>query len=159
MAEKKLKKIRRRTVVLAIGLLLVGVIVFPTGGPLLEKEKDFRTRFRRAAARWFPDEAAEVAELYGLRRVGADDARAPGAPDKTVVLIHGLDDPGKVWMNLAPALDARGFDVRTMTYPNDQPVTESARFFADQLSILKSSGVDRIAIAAHGWGGWWRGRC
>ncbi|MCP4689979.1 MAG: hypothetical protein GY859_18145 [Desulfobacterales bacterium] len=44
-----------------------------------------------------------MAELYGLRRVGADDARAPGALDKTVVLIHGLDDPGKVWMNLAPA--------------------------------------------------------
>jgi pimeloyl-ACP methyl ester carboxylesterase len=40
-----------------------------------------------------------------------------------------------------------------MRYPNDQPITESAFFFADELALLKNQGAKRVAIVAHSMGG------
>ena len=50
--------------------------------------------------------------------------------------LHGLDDPGMVWMNLAPALHAAGHGVSVLNYPNDQPVRDSARLIADELQSM-----------------------
>jgi len=70
-----------------------------------------------------------------------------------VILVHGLDDPGKVWMNLAPVLLKEGFSVWIMTYPNDQPRTESAQFFLKHLKSHNASGTGSISIVAHSMGG------
>ncbi len=71
----------------------------------------------------------------------------------TVVLVHGLDDPGKVWQNLAPALVKEGLSVWRLEYPNDQPIVESTMLFFEELKKLRRLGVDHIAIVAHSMGG------
>jgi len=146
---------KRRAVIICVCLLLAGLVGGVTWlqSRFREQEKDFRTRFRQAVTRWFPKEAATVAASYGLHYYETQGPSASQAVDEAVVLIHGLDDPGKVWMNLAPALAAAGYDVWTMVYPNDQPVSESALFFTDQLKILRRLGAKRIVVVAHSMGG------
>ena len=74
--------------------------------------------------------------------------------DRTVVLIHGLDDPGKVWMNLGPALARRNFSVWTMRYPNDQPIDKSAELLSAELKKLARAAPGRaVALVAHSMGG------
>ena len=70
-----------------------------------------------------------------------------------VVLVHGLDDPGKVWQNLSPTLVKEGYAVWQLEYPNDQPVVESAKLFFEELQQLRSEGVARIASVALSMGG------
>lgn len=120
-----------------------------------EKEKQLRREFRKAVKSQFPEQAAQVARSFGLERfvTDADQLGASVPQDRHVVLIHGLDDPGNVWMNLAPALARKKYNVWMMQYPNDQPIRESARFFFDELRQLKQKGVARIAIVAHSMGG------
>ena len=144
---------KRRYVIFFTCLLLLGLYAGVNSTRHGEPEKDFRSRFRRAVIRWFPDEAAEVVKSYGLHYTNPNNVRPANAVDKTIVLIHGLDDPGKVWMNLSPALIAENFDAWTMVYPNDQPLMASARFFSDQLMILRRLGAKRITIVAHSMGG------
>jgi len=119
-----------------------------------EEEKELRRKLRETAKETFPEEAAEFAQTLGLSSFDVDrEARGAPAHRKSVVLIHGLDDPGKVWQDLAPALAEEGLDVWLMEYPNDQPVVESARLFFDELKGLDTLGIRRISIVAHSMGG------
>jgi pimeloyl-ACP methyl ester carboxylesterase len=102
----------------------------------------------------FPEQAAQVAKSFGLVSLSKESQSIPAIGEKdSIVLIHGLDDPGKVWMNLAPVLVARNLDVWQMSYPNDQPIVESASFLFEELEKLKKSGIDRITIISHSMGG------
>ena len=74
-------------------------------------------------------------------------------PARCVILVHGLDEPGKVWMNLAPALDEAGFTAIRFSYPNDQGVRDSAAFLLASLQKLRLGGVREIAMVAHSMGG------
>lgn len=120
-----------------------------------EEEKELRRGFRQAVEKTFPQEAAKIAKSFGLTYWGEESVESPKvnplAP--SVVLIHGLDDPGKVWMNLAPVLTAKEINVWQLRYPNDQPIVDSARFFSDELRGLKQLGISEIAIVAHSMGG------
>jgi pimeloyl-ACP methyl ester carboxylesterase len=152
---KRKKGKRRRWLTLigvAFGLTVlwyIGLSFFP------EQEKELRRQFREAVERQFPDQAAEVASTYGLHKFQSHAARPQvNSPSKSaIVLIHGLDDPGKVWMNLAPALAGEGFDVWFMHYPNDQPIAASSRFFLDNLHDLYNDSYSKISIVAHSMGG------
>ena len=75
------------------------------------------------------------------------------ASKETVILVHGIDEPGKAWMNLAPDLVAAGYAVWLLTYPNDQPIAESARFFLTQLEASRLAPTKRIAVVTHSMGG------
>ncbi len=120
-----------------------------------EQEKELRRGLRTAVQNTFPQQAADVAKSFGLTHYVQDSAPSsaidPALP--TVVLIHGLDDPGKAWMNLAPVLSDNHVNVWQLRYPNDQPIVDSARFFYEELAHLKQSGVDQISIVAHSMGG------
>jgi pimeloyl-ACP methyl ester carboxylesterase len=116
-----------------------------------DEEKALRTRVREAARERFPEEAEELSRTFGLVPFEADGGQAPSRG--SVVLVHGLDDPGKVWRSLAPALRRGGFDVWLMRYPNDQPIAESAGLFLQELKGLRRRGVERISIVAHSMGG------
>ncbi|MFW5652679.1 MAG: esterase/lipase family protein [Planctomycetota bacterium] len=77
-----------------------------------------------------------------------------GSPDgrRTVVLVHGLDDPGIIWNELIPELLGAGHTVLRFEYPNDQPIAESASLFAEELESLRTAGVDNLSIVAHSMG-------
>jgi pimeloyl-ACP methyl ester carboxylesterase len=120
-----------------------------------EEEKQVRTDIRKTVEGVFPQQAIESLQAYGLTALGAEGSE-PATVESlafSVVLVHGLDDPGKVWMNLAPALAAENIPVWQLRYPNDQPIADSARFFYQELAGLKLLGVSRIAIVAHSMGG------
>ncbi len=72
---------------------------------------------------------------------------------KTVILIHGLDDPGKVWMNLEPALLARGYDLWVFEYPDDQAIHKSADLLNRELKQHRSQMGNQLQIVAHSMGG------
>ena len=138
----------RRTLYTALFLLLLA-FVWQVGRTFLpEQERAARAEIKQTVESMFPEAAEQARARYGLARL---HAAAEGMPE--VVLIHGLDDPGLVWMNLAPALHAQGFGVSVMEYPNDQPVRKSALEFFDALKGMARAGVDDVNIVAHSMGG------
>lgn len=81
-------------------------------------------------------------------------ADAPARPGAAVVLlVHGLDEPGPIWDELAPHLLDRGASVVRFDYPNDQAIAASAAQLLDALRDLRSRGVERVQIVAHSMGG------
>jgi pimeloyl-ACP methyl ester carboxylesterase len=128
--EKKKKKKTIWLIVVGIVILLIGLYQF-TSDRFQDKEKDLRRRLRESVERRFPDQAEKVAATYGLYQFESKKSMRQDVDptEEPVVLIHGLDDPEKVWMNLAPALAEAGFDVWKMKYPKYQPIRDSARFF------------------------------
>ena len=147
-------KKRRGLWVIAGILLLIGLWQFFTNF-YQEEEKALRRQLRETVKEKFPEQATELSKTFGLFLFEGDREGAAGvAPDhKSVVLIHGLDDPGQVWQNLAPELVKENFNVWLMHYPNDQPVVESAQLFFEALQELKQRGIDPISIVAHSMGG------
>ena len=140
--------------VIGFVILLLGLWQF-FSNTYQEEEKEVRTQIRKTVKEMFPEKAVEFSQTFGLF-LFEEDLELP--PEKllareTVILIHGLDDPGKVWQNLAPELAKEDYNVLFMEYPNDQPVVESSQLFFKELQELKEFGVDRISIVAHSMGG------
>jgi len=156
MVEQQTKKIKKRRWPWIIGtiLLIVGMWLIFTNF-YQEEEKTLRRQLREAVKEKFPEQTAEFAKTFGLFYFNADQ-KLPGAMGNTresIVLVHGLDDPGKVWQVLAPELVKQGFNVWLLNYPNDQPVLESARLFFKELHGLTQLEIQRISIVAHSMGG------
>ena len=136
------------SVVLLLALYQIGQKKFA------EQEKALRSEVRRELVARFADDAASAAAQFGLHSYQPVKVPPPGdGQQSVVVLVHGLDDPGRVWMNLAPTLASQGYAVFQLTYPNDQPIHDSAVFFAAQLSAAQIQSADRIVIVAHSMGG------
>lgn len=122
------------------------------------EERKVRSGFRTLVEQWFPEEAAAAKARYGLWVFGAvGEPPIPTAeaqvPSRVTVLVHGLDDPGRVWMTLRPLLSARGYTVAQLEYPNDQSIADSTKLAAGQLALLKQHGAEHIDIIAHSMGG------
>ncbi len=151
---KSTPKLRLRLLAAVLILLVIGMGLFVLDN-FREEEKSARQWFRKTVAAFFPDQAAEVYASFGLQPYNAAQESGAeseyGGPD--IVLIHGLDDPGKIWMNLAPTLAAQPHRVWIMSYPNDQPVNDSAQFFSAEMAELRARGVRHVAIVAHSMGG------
>jgi len=150
------KKINKRLFFWIIGFMLLIFIVWQFfANTYKEEEKVLRTQIRKTFKEMFPREAAVFSQTIGLFLFEEDRefSKEELLARKTVVLIHGLDDPGKVWQNLAPELAKDGYNVLQMEYPNDQPVVESSQLFYEELQELKKFGINRISIVAHSMGG------
>jgi pimeloyl-ACP methyl ester carboxylesterase len=151
--NKRTKKRRWLWVIAGILLLLGLWQLFTT--IYGEQEKELRRQLRETVKEKFPEQTAQFSQTFGLFFFEADGEALRGAAleRKSVVLIHGLDDPGEVWQSLAPELVKEDFNVWLMQYPNDQPIVESAQLFFQKLKGLKQLGIDRISIVAHSMGG------
>lgn len=124
--------------------------------------RKWRASFRGWLRRTFPDAAGKVDARFGLRlweiepdketttrRLKEDETW-----DKPVVLlVHGLDEPGMLWSTTAPALLDAGYVPLEFMYPNDGPISESAKRLAEALQSLRKRGVTSVAIVAHSMGG------
>ena len=156
MKDPKYKRYKKKRWLWAVGgiLLLIGLWHL-VASFYLEEEKELRRQLRETVKEKFPEQTARFYESFGLFYFETDGKASGGldADQKTIVLIHGLDDPGKVWQNLAPALVQADFNVWLMHYPNDQPIVESAGLFFEVLPELKQRGIDSISIVAHSMGG------
>jgi triacylglycerol esterase/lipase EstA (alpha/beta hydrolase family) len=71
-----------------------------------------------------------------------------------VLLVHGLDEPGDIWDDMAPALAGDGHHVARFNYPNDQAAATSATTLTRILRALRSEhGVQRVDFVCHSMGG------
>lgn len=120
-----------------------------------EEEKALRIQLREKVKEKFPDRSAAFLKTFGLYSFATSEAISKNTvtSDAGIVLVHGLDDPGKVWRSLAPELLEKGHQVWLMNYPNDQPVGESADLLFKEFEKIKSFGVHQVSIVAHSMGG------
>lgn len=73
-------------------------------------------------------------------------------PPRLVLLVHGLDEPGGIWDQIAPAL-APYLPVARFDYPNDQPIADSATLLQQTLTALHRAGVNHVDLVCHSMGG------
>ena len=120
----------------------------------LERERKIRVRLRETIKERYPEKVKAMHEQYGIEPVTEKSSGQKIDPREfDVILIHGLDEPGRIWRELTPALLEHGFNVWNMTYPNDQPVAESALFFFNEMKRFRATGRKTVSVVAHSMGG------
>lgn len=121
------------------------------------KEKDLRARLRKFVEKYMPDQAARALSRYGTVVYVSPTESAPLADAEigrdAVLLVHGLDDAGMLWIDVIPQLIGNKMTPCEFTYPNDQPISDSAKMMAEQLVALEKKGVKTVSIVAHSMGG------
>ena len=142
-------RVMRKRVILASAIALIAGVALTMG------VMSFTSRGDTDAA------ARRVSQWHGLRLYDP----GPGAPDwrrvesgeplapRVVLLVHGLDEPGSIWDQLAPALDGAGHTTLRFEYPNDQAIADSADLLDAALRRLRALGVERVSVVAHSMGG------
>ena len=130
---------------LAAAAIVAGWTWWAEGHP--GDERQLRQLVRDRLTTWFPEQMSPDDGWHGLHQ----RAVPVSADEPVVVLIHGLDDPGTIWDDLAPALQDAGFEVWELHYPNDQGIDRSADFLAAHWSELPD---DRpTVLIGHSMGG------
>jgi pimeloyl-ACP methyl ester carboxylesterase len=112
------------------------------------RERELRVLVQEQLQEWFPEEMQAPAGQYGLFPRSAEPM-AGGGPG--VLLVHGLDEPGNIWDELAPVLEGAGFEVWEFRYPNDQAIDRSADLLAEHWLELESGGP--VVLVGHSMGG------
>ncbi|MDQ7013970.1 MAG: hypothetical protein Q9O74_08765 [Planctomycetota bacterium] len=95
------------------------------------------------------DAAAPPADWVPL--LGQHSTQPP--PRRMVLLVHGLDEAGDIWTELAPALLNAGHKVARFEYPNDQRIHASAELLLEHLRAARAAGLEELAVVAHSMGG------
>ena len=95
-----------------------------------------------------PEATARKPHLWAA--AAGEDRRGKAA----VVLVHGLDCDRVNWGGMSQCLIAAGYQVAYFTYPSDQPIADSAAFFARNMRTLKQ-GYPRtpVNVLAYSMGG------
>jgi pimeloyl-ACP methyl ester carboxylesterase len=94
-------------------------------------------------------------ERFGIKELGEKGWRAlpDRLPERLVLLVHGLDEPGDLWRDLAPALRRADVPTARFDYPNDQGVAISSTLLGTWLPKLRQRGTKQLLIVAHSMGG------
>lgn len=137
-----------------MGVIVAAWIGFQTARTFfLPLESRIRHALHQAVKNRYPKAAQALVDRYGIREF------KPFRKDEAyfgldrVVLVHGLDDPGIIWQNLVPVLLKKGYRVFVMTYPNDQAIAASTRFFFEQMLLLAATDPGPVSVVAHSMGG------
>ncbi len=110
---------------------------------------DARRAIRTFTATAAPDATGAQRRGYGLLLPQTVD---PGRP--LVLLIHGLDCDRGVWGPMAKLLDDQGYQVGYFSYPNDEPISESAALLSRHMHALRQQFPNlRVDVIAHSMGG------
>lgn len=113
-----------------------------------EQERELRIQVQEQLEAWFPEAMTLPDELLGFipRSQQFDDDHAP-----TVVMLHGLDEPGGIFDELAEALDEAGINSWEFRYPNDQAIDISADLLAEHWPELSEDKP--VVLVGHSMGG------
>ena len=113
-----------------------------------EQERELRIEVQDRLHEWFPEAMELPDELLGfVPRSETFDEEAP--PD--VLMLHGLDEPGNIWDELVPSLDAAGLNGWEFRYPNDQAIEHSTDLLAEYWAELDAD--HSIILVGHSMGG------
>ncbi len=103
----------------------------------------------------FPDTFEKANNQYGLfyfTGSGASVQRCTGVVESgCVVLIHGLDEPGLIFEQLASELHRQGHPVLFFLYPDDQNIDASSQLLFNNLVPLSFAGP--VVLVGHSMGG------
>jgi pimeloyl-ACP methyl ester carboxylesterase len=78
---------------------------------------------------------------------------ASAAPQRLVLLVHGLDEPGWIFDDVIAALAEAGLATGVFEYPNDGPIGEATDLLALEMEALRRRGTERVDMVAHSMGG------
>jgi pimeloyl-ACP methyl ester carboxylesterase len=96
-----------------------------------------------------PAATAAQAAFYGMFLPEKVDAAK-----SVVVLVHGLDCDRANWGGMAQCLTDEGYQVVYFTYPSDQPISDSAAFFAKNMATLRQAFPKTpVNVVAYSMGG------
>ncbi|WP_018950082.1 triacylglycerol lipase [Thioalkalivibrio sp. ALMg11] len=113
-----------------------------------EHERELRIEVQDRLQEWFPEAMELPDELLGfVPRSETFDDSAP--PD--VLMLHGLDEPGNIWDELALSLDAAGLNGWEFRYPNDQAIEQSTDLLAEYWTELDPDHP--VILIGHSMGG------
>jgi len=111
------------------------------------EERRLRTLVHDQLDAWFPGQMAPDDGWHGVHQRSLPN----GARHLSVLLVHGLDEPGAIWNDLVPALADAGFESWEFRYPNDQGIDRSADYLASHWPALPA---DRpVVLIGHSMGG------
>lgn len=136
----------------ALFVTVCAVIILRGGNPITNADRAAEAMVTNIIA---PVESAGVYRLLSLddnsnwQELPADDA----LPERVVLLLHGLDEPGTIFDDLAPAIEAEGLTPLYFEYPNDQRIADSAPLLHVALRQLRTRGVVRVDLVCHSMGG------
>ena len=115
-----------------------------------------RTRYERTLGIRMLDEAPSGVTSNGAPPIPTwtQLSRINGTlPSRLVLLVHGLDEPGDIWDDLAPRIQKAGLRVARFDYHNDGPIKDDADELAAWLRTLKARGVSNVDLVCYSMGG------
>ena len=121
----------------------------------LDQEKQIRTCMYERIRDALPEIWADQKGRFGLFAFQGESLPLKPCENRIttscVVFIHGLDEPGFIWHQIAPKVKEKGFSVLLFRYPDDQGIDASSRFLFDCLTRV--SFQKPIVIICHSMGG------
>ena len=114
------------------------------------------TLVEQSAREWMdvPGPGNDESDQFGITYLNRPESlNQDAAPERAVVLVHGLDDPGFMWDDLIPELQAANYQVAVFTYPNDGPIADAADLLAKTLEEQRARGLKHVDVIAHSMGG------
>jgi len=113
-----------------------------------EQERDLRILVQERLQNWFPEQMALPDGQFGFMPRSAEHLRLGRT---SVILVHGLDEPGGIWDELLVALDEAGLEAWEFRYPDDQAIDQSADLLALHWQALAEDHP--VVLVGHSMGG------